>query len=392
MNTRLIENQKSTRAGEYRPQPGGNSAFYPAEFPPSDFKLDLSLASQLSAADRALGNLIGAAEVLPDTDVFVFMYVRREAVLSSQIEGTEASLMDLLEWEKQAEGEERQVPVREISNYIQAMRHGLEALSRLPLSQRLIRSIHGVLMEGVRGGETHRTPGEFRRSQNWVGGPTPQTATYVPPPVPQMRDALNQYESFLHTDSSIPPLIQVALAHAQFETIHPFLDGNGRMGRLLITFQLAAQGILREPILYLSIFFKRNRRAYYDRLQAVRDDGDWEGWVSFFLQGVVEVATDASETVSRVITLRDGLREQLTRDFGRRSGNAIQVLDNLFTYPLISVRDAVEITGLSQPAANRLVNDLAEAGILRESTGRKRDRLFRFDSYLDLFTEREARG
>jgi Fic family protein len=392
VNTKLLEQQKSTRAGEYRLQSGGFAAFCPTEFPPTDFTLDFSLASQLSAADRALGNLIGAAEALPDTDVFVFMYVRREAVLSSQIEGTEASLMDLLEWEQEAEREEHRIPVREISNYIQAMRHGLDQLSNLPLSQRLIRSIHEVLMEGVRGGETHRTPGEFRRSQNWVGGPTPQTATYVPPPVPQMREALNEYELFLHTDTAIPPLIQVALAHAQFETIHPFLDGNGRMGRLLITFQLAAQGILREPILYLSIFFKRNRRAYYDRLQAVRDEGDWEGWVSFFLQGVVEVASDASATVSRVTTLRDETREQLTKEFGRRSGNALQVLDRLFTYPLISVRDAVEITGLSQPAANRLVNDLAGAGVLSESTGRKRDRLFRFDSYLDLFAEREARG
>jgi len=388
VNTRLKERQTSVRAGEYRPQTGGFAAFCPAEFPPGDFGLDLSLASRLSAADRALGNLNGAAEILPDTDTFVFMYVRREAVLSSQIEGTEASLMDLLEWERQTERDERLVPAREISNYIRAMRHGLDELNRLPLSQRLIRSIHRVLMEGVRGGETHRTPGEFRRSQNWVGGPGPQTATYVPPPVPQMQDSLNQYESFLHAESAVPPLIQVALAHAQFETIHPFLDGNERMGRLLITFQLASQGILREPVLYLSIFFKRNRREYYDRLQAVRDNGDWEGWVSFFLDGVAEVATEASATVRRILTLRDDTREQLTRDFGRRSGNALQVLHSLFTSPLISVRDAIEITDLSQPAANRLVNDLTEAGVLREITGRKRDRLFRFDSYLELFAER----
>ena len=272
------------------------------------------------------------------------------------------------------------------------MRHGLDEFHRLPLSLRLIRSIHGVLMEGVRGGESHRTPGEFRKSQNWIGGPAPSSATFVPPPVPRMRECLNQYESFLHTESPIPPLIQVALTHAQFETIHPFLDGNGRMGRLLITFQLASMGIMNEPILYLSIYSKRNRREYYDRLQAVRDDGDWEGWVSFFLDGVAEVATEAAATVRRILEFRDRTRERLGRDFGRRSGSALKMLDSLFTSPLISVRDAIDLTGLTQPAANRLVNDLAQAGVLREITGRKRDRLFRFDSYLELFAEREDRG
>lgn len=386
----VTASQRSTRAGRYRRQPAGYEAFVPAPFPPAD--LDLGrLIEGIEAATLALGKLVGSAEILPDPDLFVYMYVRREAVLSSQIEGTEASLVDLLEWEAQAEQAERRIDVREVTNYVDALRFGLERVETLPLSLRLIREIHGRLMTGVRGGEPSKTPGEFRRSQNWVGGPSPEAARYVPPPGPEMHRALDEFERFLHSDE-LPTLIRVGLAHAQFETIHPFLDGNGRAGRLLITFMLAHEEILREPLLYLSIFFKRHRQDYYDRLQAIRDRGDWEGWLAFFLEGIATVSREATTTARRIVHLREETRALLNARLGRKAGNGLVLLEAMFRRPIVTVRTVKEITRLSQPAANALTNDLEALGVLRETTGRKSHRRFAFDRYLALFEERDQRN
>lgn len=383
--------QSSTRAGTLERQPGSFDAFVPAPFPPEDLSIE-PLAELHERATLALGRLVGSAEILPDPDLFVFMYVRREAVLSSQIEGTEASLVDLLEYEAQSEKDERRIDVREIANYIDALRFGLERVKELPLSLRLIREIHGRLMADVRGGEPEKTPGEFRRSQNWIGGPSPSTARFVPPPVEHMGRALHELEEFLHADSDLPLLIRIGLAHAQFETIHPFLDGNGRVGRLLITFYLATAGILREPILYLSIFFKRHRQDYYDRLQAIREKGDWEGWLAFFLEGLASVSAEATETARRIVQLREDLRVRISSELGRRANSALVLLDELFRRPIVNVNQVAEITGLSQPAANALTNALDEAGILVETTGKKSYRIFALQDYLSLFEERNLRS
>jgi Fic family protein len=379
------------RAGRYARQPAGYDAFIPARFPPGDIEFAPPLLRLNSRADLELGKLVGATLILPNPDLFVFMYVRREAVLSSQIEGTQASLMDILEYEASLRDTERRMDVAEVSNYIAALRHGLERVKKLPPSLRLIREIHGRLMTGVRGGEPAKTPGEFRRSQNWVGGPSPESARYVPPPVPAMDEALDQFEKALHAPSPYPLLVNIGLAHAQFETIHPFLDGNGRMGRLLITFLLCHHGVLIEPLLYLSIFFKQHRQEYYDRLQAVRDRGDWEGWLTFFLEGVATVAAEATRTARQIVDLREEVRDQITRRMGRRAARAHQLLDGLFQDPVVNVKEVIKRTGLSQPAANDLTNRLRDIGILRELTGRRRNRLFMFARYLALFEERSLR-
>lgn len=386
-----MTSNSDNRAGLFQRQPAGYAAFIPAPFPPNDLRLD-RLQELLERATLALGRLVGAAEILPDPDLFVYMYVRREAVLSSQIEGTEASLVDLLEHEAEMEKAERRVDVREITNYIGALRHGLERVHELPLSLRLIREIHQQLMSGVRGGEASKTPGEFRRSQNWVGGPTPQTARFVPPPVEAMHRSLDELEAFLHAESELPTLIRAGLAHAHFETVHPFLDGNGRVGRLLITFFLVHEDVLREPILYLSIFFKRHRQEYYDRLQAIREKGDWEGWLAFFLGGVAAVSKEATTTARQIVTLREDERTRIGEKLGRRAGAGLQLLEHLFRNPVVNVKRVVEATGLSQPAANALVNAMEDIGVLREMTGKKTYRVFGFDRYLQLFQERDDRG
>lgn len=318
------------------------------------------------------------------------MYIRREAVLSSQIEGTQASLMDILEWEAKV-GRGREVDVAEIANYIAALDYGLKRVDSLPLSLRLLREIHAKLMEGVRGGESHKTPGEFRRSQNWVGGRSPQDARYVPPPIDAMNVALSELEQFLAAGNEFPLLIKVGLAHSQFETIHPFLEGNGRMGRLLISFLLCHHGVLQKPLLYLSVFFKEHRQEYYDRLQAVRDRGDIEGWLEFLLEGVAQVAAEATETAGRIVQLRADMREVVARRFGRRSGNAQTLVDRLFQSPLVTVQQAQQYLDVSQPTANSLINDLAQIGILRQLTGGQRYRRFSLHEYLALFRDRDQR-
>ncbi len=296
-------NVPTDRAGSYVNQLTGYRAFIPAPLPPNPpLRLDSTLQKLLSQADYALGRLDGAVLTLPNPDLFVFMYVRKEAVLSSQIEGTQSSLQNLLAAEARLQDPNTPADVNEVINYVRAMNHGLKRLADLPVSVRLIREIHVELMRGVRGGRL--TPGELRTSQNWIGpgGCTLAEATFVPPPPHEVPQALADLERFLHSQDPLPPLIQVGLAHAQFETIHPFLDGNGRIGRLLITFLLVEKKLLSRPVLYLSHYFKRYRSEYYDRLQAVRDRGDWEGWIEFFLRGVAEVSSQATDTAAAILS------------------------------------------------------------------------------------------
>jgi len=316
------------------------------------------------------------------------MYVFREATLSSQIEGTQASLADVVGAQAEMPAPERGDAVREIENYVRALNLGLEKLEELPVSLRLIREIHRELMTGVRGGEASRVPGEFRRSQNWIGGSSPDNARFVPPPVDDMRDALTTWEKAIHDTQRFPPLVHIGLLHSQFETIHPFLDGNGRVGRLLITFLLTEREILARPLLYLSIFFKAHQDEYYARLQSVRDHGDWEGWLRFFVDGVGETARQATTTVRAILDLRERDRTRIVR-LGRRSGRAFALHDHLFSSPAVNARTAERVLDVSQPTANRLLNDLEDLGLLIEWTGRQRDKSWLYAEYFNIFVGEE---
>ena len=378
--------QSSKRAGEYVRQPEGYASFVPGPFPPVDLATGDELLLELGQADRALARLDGAASVLPAVEHFITMYVFQEAAMSSQIEGTQATLIEALEAEARGtpttEGHD---DVQEILNYVGAMRLGLERLDKLPVSQRLITEIHASLMTGVRGGEPARAPGEIRRSQNWIGGASPSNARFVPPSVDDMMTALGVWETSIHDSrATLPPLIHIGLLHAQFETIHPFLDGNGRVGRLLITFLLTERGILREPLLYLSSFFKQHQDEYYARLQSVRDHGDWEGWLRFLLMGVYEVAEAATGTVQAILDLRETDRDVLSR-MGARSGNALRLHDHLFSHPIVNSRQVQEFLEVSQPTADALLDALETSGLLVERTGRRRDRSCVYGRYVDLF-------
>jgi Fic family protein len=355
---------------------------------PPPVELEADLLSLLEQAGTELGRLDGIARVVPDPDFFVSMYVRREAVLSSQIEGTQSTLEDLLERELGAGVDDHRSDVLDIVNYVQAMNFGLERLETLPVSLRLIREIHRELLKDGRG--SHATPGEFRKTQNWIGpdGATIEQATFVPPPVAEMETALAELEGFLHAEGRYSILIEVGLAHAQFETIHPFLDGNGRVGRLLNTFLLVQRGVLRKPLLYLSYYFKLRRTEYYDRLMAVRLKGDWEGWLRFFLRGVVQTAREASATAGSIFELREAHRGLIIeRGLG---DNALRLLSALFRQPMINVNLAASFLGTTYPTASRLVTGLEELGILREITGRRRSRIYRYEPYVSLFDDPPA--
>jgi Fic family protein len=378
------------RAGRYIRQPTGYRAFLPSALPPNPpISIDSRMIRVLSEADQALGRLDGVAETLPNPDLFVAMYVRREAVLSSQIEGTQSTLDDLLKYELDSRVQGLPQDVNEVVNYVRAMNYGLERLANLPLSLRLIREIHGELLRGVRGHE--RQPGEFRTTQNWIGSqnaPLSQ-ATFVPPPVSEMTAALGDLEGFLREDKQLPDLVHSGLAHAQFETIHPFLDGNGRVGRLLITFLLVHRGVLHRPLLYLSYYLKRNRAEYYDRLMAIREGGDWEGWLMYFLRGVAETAMEATATARAIVDLREKHRRTIQEHKLRI--NALSVLDYLFQRPLVNVNLLRTELGFSFLTANRLVDALQELGLLEEITGGSRFRVFRYSPYLEIFAEPDSR-
>ena len=378
------------RAGRYITQPTGYRAFIPSALPPiPPIQVEGELQSLLSQADRALGRLDGSILTLPNPDLFVFMYVRKEAVLSSQIEGTQSSLQDLLAAEARILSPDRPKDVDEVVNYVTAMNYGLDRLRELPLSVRLIKEIHERLLQGVRGARL--APGELRRSQNWIGpgGCTLNEATFVPPPPHEVPGALGALENFLHSANNLPQLIQIGIAHAQFETIHPFLDGNGRMGRLLITFLLCQQGILLKPVLYLSHFFKQHRAQYYEHLQAIRDQGHWEQWLAFFLGGIISVSHEATETARRILTLRENHRAAVTTHLGRAAGNGHRVLESLYKRPIVSVAEIQALTGTTFTAANSLVSRLANLDILQEATGYKRNRVFRYQPYIAIFGENE---
>ena len=376
------------RAGTYQNQPSGYKAFIPADLPPDpQIAMDDELQTLLSAADRSLGRLDGSIQTLPDSDLFVLMYVRKEAVLSSQIEGTQSSLNDLLRAEARIFDPDRPSDVKEVSNYVAALNYGLERLEGLPVSIRLIREIHERLLKGVRG--AHLRPGELRESQNWIGpaGATLNNAAFVPPPPHEVPNALSNLERFIHSKDTMPPLIRIGLTHAQFETIHPFLDGNGRVGRLLITFLLCQQEILQSPVLYLSHFLKANRAEYYEQLQNTRVDGGWESWLKFFLRGVAQVSREATETARAIVDRREADRENIVDQLGRVAGNALKVHELLFKFPLISVNPIAEMLDVSFTSANRLIDRMVEIGILVEATGNSRNRVFQYQNYINIFSD-----
>lgn len=380
--------QQPGRAGRPVMQVGGYRAFIPEPLPPvPPVDLGGELQSLLSAADRSLGRLDGSIQTLPNPDMFVYMYVRKEAVLSSQIEGTQSSLQDVLAAEARLLSHESPQDVDEVVNYVAAMNHGLERLRHLPVSVRLIREIHARLLQGTRG--HHLTPGELRTSQNWIGpaGSKLSDAVFVPPPPAEVPVALSSLERFLNGESGLPLLIDIGLAHAQFETIHPFLDGNGRVGRLLITFLLCERQVLLKPVLYLSYFFKRHRNDYYALLQGIRETGDWESWLRFFLLGVDEVSRQSTETARRILGLREEHRTMITESLGRVAGNGHRVLEHLYEKPIVSVPDVQALTGSSFAAANTLVARLVDLGILVEVTGQARNRRFQYLAYVALFQE-----
>lgn len=388
MDTPSDADTAPNRAGRYVQQLTGYRAFLPAPLPPDPpVRMAGELQAVLSDADRALGRLDGSIQTLPNPDLFVYMYVRKEAVLSSQIEGTQSSLQDLIAAEAEVLSPDRPRDVDEVVNYVSAMNHGLARLPELPVSVRLIREIHARLLDGVRG--SHLTPGDLRISQNWIGpsGCTLREATFVPPPPGEVPAALDNLERFIHTTDDLPWLVKIGLAHAQFETIHPFLDGNGRIGRLLITFLLCEKGILVKPVLYLSHYFKRHRSEYYERLQAVRDNGAWEEWLIFFLRGVAEVSREATVTARRILALREEHRAAITDRFGRAAANGHRVLEQLYERPVVTVKQVQALTGTTYPAANELVGKLVEADILTEFTGQARNRRFRYRRYIELFGE-----
>jgi Fic family protein len=338
-----------------------------------------------SRADEALGRLDGLARTLPNPDLFVAMYVRREAVLSSQIEGTQSTLEDVLAFEVDARGRAVPSDVGEVVNHVRAMNHGLARIATLPLSLRLLREIHAELMREVRGSE--RRPGEFRTTQNWIGGGgvSIRDASFIPPAPADMLVALDQFEKFLHQRDDLPPLIHAGLAHAQFETIHPFLDGNGRVGRLLITFLLVERAVLQRPLLYLSHYLRRYRAEYYDRLTAIREQGDWEGWLSFFLRGVAETAEEATRTADEVLELR--ARHSQAVDRARLGRNAARLLDLLYEHPLITAAAVVDNLHLTPATAIRLIARFQELGLVRQIGDARRNRVFRYSPFLDLFED-----
>jgi len=355
---------------------------------PPDPPLELNDQRQrlLERATLALGRLDSVTLLLPDPHLFLYAYVRREAVLSSQIEGTQSSLAQLLLFELE------EVPglplddVLEVSNYVAALEHGLRRLKEgFPLSNRLIREMHAVLLSRGRGGE--KSPGEFRRSQNWIGGTRPGNAHFVPPPPQYVQDCMSDLERFLHNDGNpYPALIKAALAHVQFETIHPFLDGNGRIGRLLIAFILHHDGLLSQPLLYLSLYFKQHRSEYYRLLDVVRMEGDWEAWLDFFLEGVDLTASNAVETARRLITLSQQ-DEQKIQKAGRTASTLLRVFRVLCERPLVTLSQICERTGLSFPSAANAMKALGQLGMVREVTGQRRNRIFAYDEYLNILNE-----
>ncbi len=384
-----MSNDKNSRLGTYiSTTTAGETvrAFLPPPLPPEP-GVDLTgLFQQLDRANQALGRLDGLTTLLPDTRLFLYLYVRKEALLSSQIEGTKSSFSDLLLFENEAAPGVPIDDVEEVSNYVAAMQHGLRRIKGgFPLSLRLIREIHGILLRGGRG--ANKTPGEFRRSQNWIGGSRPGNAAFVPPPPERMMECLDLFERFLHDEKhKLPALVEAGLIHVQFETIHPFLDGNGRLGRLIITLLLCAKGVLREPLLYLSLYFKTHRQRYYDLLQRVRTEGVWEEWVEFFLEGTETTARQASDTAIQILHLFEADRKKI-RAMGRKAASSLAVHEYLQAHPLTKIGPAAKDLKLSIPTVTSALETLTKLKVAKEATGKRRDRLFAYPRYLNILSE-----
>ena len=373
------------RSGIYRQTLTGYRAFYPADLPPAPpLSLDGEMALLLSEADRALGAINTIASVLPNPDLLVAMFIQKEALLSSQIEGTQSSLTDVLG------ADEEHVPtvdVGEVVNYVKAMRYGLRRLRQedFPMSLRLLREIHGVLMQQVRGGKPALTPGEFRTGQNWIGGANLKTARFIPPPADAMLASLDNLEKYLYITDDLPVLIQCALIHYQFETIHPFNDGNGRLGRLLITFFLVWRGVLEEPMLYLSAYLKTHQQEYYDRLMQVRNSGNFEAWVRFFLEGVVSVSEQVVSTTKRLQQLeRDDTDRLIAANAGQEG---IRLLRHLMQQPVVMVKDVEKALSVSYGKANTLIAIFEKTTILKQISKGRRNRRFSYQTYIDILAE-----
>ena len=368
----------SNSPGRWQKIAGDAQAFVPNPLPPA-IAWSPELVHALSDADRLLGRLAGEGRRLPNPHILIRPFMRREAVLSSRIEGTQATLGELLAAEAGAAVERSPDDLREVGNYVVALEYGVERLKALPLSLRLVCELHKKLMHGVRGG--HATPGEFRRTQNWIGRPgsTISTATYIPTPPDELMNCLGAWETFLH-DKKLPPLIHVALAHYQFEAVHPFLDGNGRVGRLLITLLLCEEGALTRPLLYLSVFLKAHRAEYYDRLTAIRTHGHWEAWLKFFLRGVSTTARAATQTARDIVALQAAHRAAVANN-----AYALKLLDHLYQQPYVNAKTCAQVTGCSMPTAIKLLEDLRARTWLHETTGQQRNRVYRYQPYLDLF-------
>lgn len=365
---------KSDAAGNCRKTLAGYSAFFPHTLPP-ELELDWDLAGLLSEADRALSELSGTGRLLPNPHILISPYLRREAIQSSRIENTHAEMEELFHFE--AENEEQRPDVREVANYVNALENGLLQCREMPICSRLVTDLHERLLRNVRGGGTHLTPGEYRRSQNWIGPPgcTLEEATYVPPPPEEIGAALSEWEKYLNEAQREPDLIQCALMHYQFEAIHPFLDGNGRVGRLLVTLFLCQRDLLSQPLLYLSAFFEKHRDEYYRRLLAVSREGDWRGWIEYFLRGIREQSKEAIADAKRILDLYDQLRRKLQ---GRKHlpHLCLPILDSLFNNPMLSVASACERNGWNYQSATKAVSVMVELEILREITGQRRNKLY----------------
>ncbi len=377
--------ETSHRSGIYRKTLQGYTAFFPTLLPPQppvDLSGDLQLL--LSEADRALGAVNTVASVLPNPDLFVGMFIQKEALLSSQIEGTQSSLVDVLGAEEE---HEPTVDVGEVVNYVKAMRYGLDRVRKddFPMSLRLLREIHAILMQQVRGGKTALTPGEFRTGQNWIGGSNLNNARFIPPPPETMTEALGELEKYLHAEDHVPPLIRCALIHYQFETIHPFNDGNGRMGRLLITFFLVWKKILGEPMLYLSAYLKAHQQEYYDRLMQVRNSGNYEAWARFFLEGIVIVSGLVVQTTKRIQELERRDTERLLEAGVGHSG--LLLMRFLLKQPVLRVKDVEKAVGVSYTKSNSIVASAEELGLLKQISQGKRNRKYAYQAYIDILSE-----
>jgi len=361
-------------------------AFVPGPLPPADptLSLDSEALELLGRAERELSRLELAGEMVPSVDWFIYGFVRKEAVISSQIEGTQATLIDLLTFEAQREDDAAPGPdVQEVCNYLDALAYAREQLSRpdgLPLSMRLLNGAHERLMRGARGAD--KQPGKVRQTQNWIGGTRPGNAAFVPPPPNLLDGLLSDFERYIHADDGLPPLVRAGLLHLQFETIHPYLDGNGRIGRLLVTLLLEEWKLLSKPLLYLSLFFKRNRDDYYRLLNVVRVDGDWESWIRFFLESVASIAKEATDTARDLFALVSADRAR-TLAAPSSSVMAVRLFEALGQHPIVTIARVTELLEITKPTATKAVNTLVEAGILTETTGRRRDRTYSYAAYLD---------